>query len=121
MSSLIRAYKVFEEKDRKPYFMFHGVDGSREVPLDRVLYCTRRRVRDGTGKRWYMSAFHVYLDRTVLQAFLSTLKINRGSRYVVEVLAFDPRPKHERSRASLTDKLVVTAREWQNRVPVGEF
>lgn len=111
------AYKVFESKDGDPYFMFYGINGSRRVELDKTLKCVKKLVRDGTGKRWYMSGFHVYADKNVLQQFLKTLKI-RKDRYVVEVQAPVITRKHERSKAHLAEEIVVTGRAWANRKPI---
>jgi hypothetical protein len=118
---LKKVYKVFELKNSQPYFMFYGINGSRTVELNTNLIAERKLVRDGSGKRWYKSGFHVYCSLDVLKKFIKTLKINRDTRFIVEVLAKDPKRKHERSKAYLSREIVVTKKAWNDRIPIKDF
>jgi hypothetical protein len=116
-----KIWKVFESRNDEPYFMFYGIGGSKKVTLNQTLKCDKKRVRGGSGKRWYKSGFHVYENLDILQKFLKTLKINLDTRFIVEVYATNPRKKHERSKAHLADELIVTKKAWANRVSIKEF
>ncbi len=117
-----RAWKVFECVNGEPFFMFHGVKGSKKVPLDKIIRYERKKVRDGTGKRWYMSGFHVYTNLDVLKKFLKTLKKNRNSRFVVPVYTpSDAKPKHERSKAHLASEIILQSNDWENRISIKEM
>ena len=118
---LTKAYKVFESKNNQPHFMFYGINGSRTVQLDSGLIAERKLVRDGSGKRWYKSGFHVYCSFDVLKKFIKTLKINRDTRFIVEVLAKDPKRKHERSKAHLSKEIIVTKKAWNDRISIKDL
>lgn len=113
-----KVYKVFECKNGQPHFMFYGINGSKIVPLNQSLIAERKLVRDGSGKRWYKSGFHVYCSLDVLKKFVKTLKINRNTRFIVEVLAKSPKRKHEKSKAHLSQEIVVTNKAWCDRISI---
>jgi len=52
-------YKIFDIRDRKPCTLFHGIDGSRTMPLDTWIEADIKQVKDGTSKTSYESGFHV--------------------------------------------------------------
>lgn len=113
--------KVFEStKDGNPRFMFYGVNGSKKTPLNNKLVCERKIVRDGSGKRWYLSGFHVYEWEDMMR-FIKTLKVKRDNRFIVEVWASSPRKKHSRSKAYLCDKMIVTKKAWKNKIRLADI
>lgn len=113
-----KVYKVFECKNSLPHFMFYGINGSKMVPLNKKLKAERKLVRDGSGKRWYKSGFHVYCSLDILKKFVKTLKINRNTRFIVEVLAINPKKKHEKSKAHLSQEIIVTKKAWRDRISI---
>ncbi len=116
-----KVYKVFECKDGQPHFMFYGINGLRAVPLNKKLKAERKIVRDGSGKRWYKSGFHVYCSLDILKKFVKTLKVNRDMRFIVEVRAKNPRRKHERSKAHLSQEIIVTNKAWSDRISIKDY
>ena len=57
----MKALRLFEIKDNELYTLFHKLDGgTRLVPRGIWLSAKSRKVRDGTGGRWYNSGFHVF-------------------------------------------------------------
>jgi len=114
--TLDEAFKVFEEKDGEPHFMFHGVGGSKKVPFNKWLKAEKKRVRDGSGGKWYTSGFHVYESIDDLKSFTKTLKKNISSRFIVLVLVQSLKKKSKRSRAHLADKIMLTRNAWDNRI-----
>ncbi len=58
----IQAWKVFTVVDsNKLKFLYHGINKDRNIQFDKWLKADVKQVRDGTGKRYYKSGFHVFL------------------------------------------------------------
>jgi len=114
-----KAWKIFED-DNGPRFIMHGLNGTKRIKLDIVLTAKLARVRDGSGKRWYQSGFHVYRTRELLKSFIKSLSIFKN-RYAVQVYVSELIPKHERSRASLSTKIMLSSEDWDKRIPIKDF
>lgn len=56
--SHLKAFQVGE--DGLPRFIFHGVNGSRVVPMDRWIKAKQKLVRNGSGQMYYKSGFHSF-------------------------------------------------------------
>lgn len=57
---MIRAYKIVEVVDGEIRTLFHGLNGSREMPRGIWLEADYTPVRDGSNGTWYMSGWHVF-------------------------------------------------------------
>jgi len=57
---VIRAYKIVEIVDGEVRTLFHGLNGSRNMPRGVWLKALIRPVRDGSSGTWYMSGWHVF-------------------------------------------------------------
>jgi len=66
MESVITAYKAFIPTN-PCRLIYHGNQGSKQIPLDKWIKADKKRVRDGSGDRWYESSFHVFckLDEAI--------------------------------------------------------
>ena len=54
-------WKIFEQRDGRPWFLYHGLAGRREVTLDAWLLAERKWVKEGSNP-YYWSGFHIYTD-----------------------------------------------------------
>ena len=117
-----KAWKVFEDgpNRRGPTLIMRGLRGSRDIPLNTDLTAEKRIVRDGSGKNWYESGFHVYKTIKLLKQFVATLKIKKD-RVAAKVAVSELRPKGPRSRASLCDQMRVCFGDWVKRIPIEEL
>ena len=106
MSQTKLAYKAFRrDKGGTLRFLFHGLEGSRIVPLDKWLKAKRRRVKDGTSKHKYLSGFHVFVDRRAMSRFG---KLTKFKYPILPVMVRELRPKPRSSvGAWLADELYV--------------
>lgn len=82
-------FKAFRIKNNKLCFLFHGYNGSLEVPIGRWLTTKQRRVRDGRG-RYYRSGFHFMHD---MDAALNFNQLTKGKYEWRAIEAKNIRPK----------------------------
>jgi len=116
-------YKVFDlrQSDGQPLFLFHGLHGARAVELDKWLTAERKKVRDGSGKTWYESGFHLFVDKEAILDWLKTVK-NVANRAVVKVEYKGIRPKsHSRLNIVLASKMRLTRQVWDQREDLSIF
>lgn len=78
-------YKIVE-KDTKGNFkaLFHGVSGSKVIPVGEYVDSERKMVRDGSNGTWYTSGWHVMIDLDECKQYLSKFKADLD-RVIVEV------------------------------------
>lgn len=57
----MKVYRICERKNNELLTLFHGINGSRKMPLNTWLYAIVKEVTDGTRKTstTYTSGFHV--------------------------------------------------------------
>lgn len=113
------AYKVFIEKDNQPLFLFHGVNGSRQVILDNWLDAEVKWAKEGSNP-YYWTAFHVYPTMETVTKWVHSVR-NFSDRFVVKVKIDKTRNKPTRGNAILAEKMLVTQEEWANRISLNEF
>lgn len=91
---MTEALRLFEVADDGALLtLFHGHNGSRQVPRDEWLTAPDKRVRDGTSKRWYQAGFHVFHPDSDPVGFVRS-RFRRPRRIaVVKVEVRDVRPK----------------------------
>jgi hypothetical protein len=68
-------YKIVD-KDAKGNYktLFHGVDGSRVMPVGSWVRSEQKTVRDGSSGTEYTSGWHVLLSLTECKRYLSKFK-----------------------------------------------
>lgn len=115
------AYKIFDlhlEQDGTavPKTLFHGVNGSRRLPLGRWIEAEIKPVTDGSRQTPYLSGFHAYPSLDAVKQWLHGAK-NLDHRVVVRVHVSGLREKPKATRATiLADRLRIPVEEWGNRV-----
>lgn len=115
------AYKVLEEKDGKPHFIFHGVNGSRQLPINEWLKAENKKATDGSNLKEYVSGFHCFENEESIARWLRFVHEYK-SRYVCEVEIKKTRLKsHSRDVVVLADYIKISAHNWQNRKPLTYF
>jgi hypothetical protein len=117
---LIQKIKVFEDINGVPYFIKNAHAGSRVVPMEQILISSQKRVRDGSGGRYYNSGFHVFSDDSLINEWRSILKIVEN-RFVCQVLVDGLSPKpHSKYKMWLAEKIVLPFIFWDQKIPLEE-
>jgi hypothetical protein len=107
----LKAFRV--GKNNEPRYLFHGNFGSTEVRLDKWIECDCRIVRDGTGDKWYESAFHSMPDQEAVNHWKKSL--TDPDRYVVvRVRVKETRLKsHSKHKVILSRYLYLNSKDWE--------
>lgn len=110
-------FRICEEIDGQPATLFHGLNGSRKLPLNTWMKAETGMVRDGVGK-YYKSGFHVLSTMNEIEEYTKLFKIRKG-RFFVKVSAEKLYPKkHSRGKVFLARKIKISRKNWENRVPI---
>jgi hypothetical protein len=112
-------YKVFEEHDDGPHFLYHGLEGSRRVPLGRWLRAERKWIHEGSNPH-YWSAFHVFSSLADVRRWARMARKTRG-RVCVRVSTRTVRHKPTRGLSFLARHMQVTSGAWRRRIPLGDL
>jgi len=109
-------YRICEVKDGLPFTLFHGIGGSKRIPMDRWVKARVRTVNDGDRGKPYKSGFHVLKNRgTAKRVLRDTFKKKRG-RVVVRVNVADLWPKkHSRHGVMLARYMKLSRNDWNRR------
>ena len=109
-------YRMFEEKGGLPCTLFHGVDGSRQLPLNTWITAKVAIVKDGTGGKEYQSGFHVLPALGGVVAFLNHFT-HLDSRVIcaVEVSGLWPKIQSP-APVFLARKMRIPSDAWDKRV-----
>lgn len=75
----MKAYRICERKGEKIQTLFHGVNGSRTIPMNQWLTASIKPVCDGTRKTSteYMSGFHVFAHQEDCKKFIGRFRKER--------------------------------------------
>lgn len=118
----MKAYKIFDlhigSEGESPKTLFHGVQGSRHLPLGRWIIAEQKWVTDGSRQTPYLSGFHAYPSLDAVMQWLKGAK-NLDNRVVVEVEIKQLRKKPKAVRPTiLAGKMRITRQAWEARQAV---
>ena len=112
-------YRIFEvdATTGRPATLFHGVNGSRVLPVGEPIEANRKRVRDGRGNAWYESGFHVFKREQDAYAYAQRFNRNRANartfRVCPVIVTGDPMIKeHSPARPELFPCMLIPSYEW---------
>lgn len=109
----IRVFRLVRVKDDKPHTLFHGINRSTTIPLNRWVEAERKMVRDGGNTTPYVSGFHVLMSRQACEDYLTKFK-NTKDLVIVECEAVELRQKlHSRSPVYLAGAMRISEQNWQ--------
>jgi hypothetical protein len=83
-----RVYRLFQIKNNKPLTLFHGVDGSRTLPLSTWVTASQKLVSDGGQE--YVGGFHCMRNFKKLQQYLERFDLSRREIVIAEVFVDNP-------------------------------
>ena len=112
MSKTYTGFRILEYDRAKHEFktLFHALNGTRVIEPDKWLKAKRSRVSDGSGKRKYISGFHILPTFHECLAYSKKFKRKEG-RVIAKVMYKGARRKqHSSANVILADfmKLVLT-------------
>lgn len=109
-------YKIFDERADAPHTLFHGIDRTKKMPLNKWIIATVKHVTDGSGTTVYRSGFHIMGSIEDCAAYLKRFK-NLEHKVIVEVEATNLWPKwHSPSPVWLAEQIMIKPEAWENRV-----
>lgn len=73
------AYRICERKGDKLLTLFHGINGSRVMPIDAWMTANKKLVQDGNRKtsKKYLSGFHCLVDIDECRDFINKFRVQR--------------------------------------------
>jgi len=117
----MEAYKIFDLGADGPKTLFHGLEGSRTLPVGKWLDAEIKLVTDGSRAEPYESGFHAYYTLDDIHEWLLRAK-NLDHRVVVKVEVKGCWEKPRAIRPTiLAKRLKISDRNWKNRIPAREF
>lgn len=103
-------YRIIELKNGKIYSLFHGTDGSRNIPYDTWHKANKKTVKDGSKGKLYTSGWHFLKSKDDATRFLDRMFRIRENRYVVKCdVRGNIRPKEHSSKGKcwLADEIRI--------------
>ncbi len=111
----MRYFKIFDEKDGQPRTLFHGVGGSRTLPLDTWIEAVVKDVSDGGTV--YKSGFHVLADLDETLAYATRFKqVKIVAEVDVDEEAGTWPKSHSPSNIILAKKIRIRKSQWRKRM-----
>lgn len=98
----------------EPCFLFHGLGGSKTVPLDMWITAENKTGRDGTSNTYYETAFHVLPDEDAVRHWAKSLTHAKVIARV-EIRGRQRIKGHSKHRVILADKIYLSQEAWDQR------
>ena len=115
------AYKIFDEVEFRPKTLFHGVSGSRFLPVGEWIEADIKQVTDGSRQTPYLSGFHAYPLLNDIYRWAAGAK-NLAGRVVVRVKVDECRSKPRAIRDTiLAERMYIPKSAWKKRISLDEF
>ena len=73
MSEQLMAKAFMQDGAGRPLFLFHGLHGSRRVPLDRWISARKVWAQDGSSGTTYLTGFHCLPDHQSIDKWAKSL------------------------------------------------
>ena len=112
-------YKIFDIGKNGPKTLFHGINGTRELKLNKWLNAKLSMVNDNATS--YRSGFHLLKTIKETKAYFDKFK-NKKNRCIVEVFV-DERSGIWKKKTSksvyLAKRIKITSKQWNNKLIKG--
>lgn len=116
---MAQGYKIFNCKNKSPFFIYRSLHKTRQVPIDTWLIAEKKRGRDGNGL-YYETGFHVFPTLAALITAANGFR-NLQNKVVVTVEFRGIFLKPTKSVAVLAKKLRLNSKAWKERRPLRKF
>lgn len=109
-------WRILRAKNGQPHTLFHGYEGTRALPLDRVLRAEERQVwnpgKRASGSPGFISGWHILPNERECREYLTRFK-DHSDLVVCRVGVAAVRPK-PRSKVLLSRFMRITSEDWDN-------
>ena len=92
-------YKIMQKHPEGYKTLFHGLNGSKLLPVEKWLRAEEKMGRDGSGPKWYLTGWHVLPDVETCEQYLRQFR-HQEDKVFVPCLAAEMRRK-EGARAEV--------------------
>ena len=99
-------YKIVDVVNGDVKTLFHGVQGSRTLPLDTWLTAEKKMVQDGKGKM-YLSGFHIMQSLEDSIEYLKRFRNNKNKAVVLVSTEKEWKKEHSPSNVWLCEKIKI--------------
>jgi hypothetical protein len=110
---MLTAYRLLRVKDGQPHTLFHGLNGSRKLPQDKVLTAEKKHVWN-PGKKGkspgFMSGWHVLPSKHLTEDYIQRFK-DHSDLVICRVFVDEFRDK-PRSIVKLARKMMIISEDW---------
>lgn len=109
-------YRLLRCKDGQPHTLFHGLNGSRRLPLDSILVADEKLVTN-PGKalvsHQFLSGFHVIEGREDCEKYMERFK-DHSDLVMCAVDVGNTRPKpRATSPVLLAKRIRINTKDWE--------
>lgn len=104
-----KVFKIVEKEGNQLRTLFHGIDGTRVLPTETLLFAKHNWVRDGSGGTKYISGIHVFKDKKIAEKYLKKFKTKRN-RVIIECFAEELRVKPTNKDVYLANMLFIPSK-----------
>ena len=79
-------YKIVDKDSNDNFKMlFHGIGGTRIIPVNTWIRSEQKTVRDGSTGTQYLSGWHIMMNLDEAQEYLSKFTDKKSNRVIVEI------------------------------------
>ena len=122
------AYKIMKyssKYDDHYSTLFHGIEGSKHVPVGQWLEATKKWCIDGSGGTRYLSGIHVLPSYNEAAKYLENFDDPTDKVIVLCEVKSYRKKAHSRSAVYLADKCKIISEvsppEWLEHIHIGEM
>lgn len=113
----MRVFRILENKNGKPHTLFHGLDGSRTLPLDTELEACTNLVRNAKGQTPFKGGFHTLESENGTREYLTRFTAERpGTLVVCAVDVRDTWAKPTNDQIILSRFMTISSADWKEAI-----
>jgi len=99
-------FKIVLLEDGEYKTLFHGIDGSRKLPIDTIIEAEKKMRVDGGGQEPYLTGIHCFKDRKTAEDYLTNFR-KPANRQVIKCWASGLRQKKTNKDVYLADTIYI--------------
>lgn len=113
----MKTYRILENREGRPMTLFHGLNGSRTLPLDVELEACTKMVRNAKGQKLFKGGFHTLERKQDVVDYLRRFTAARKGKLVV--CAVDIRDtwiKPTNELVILSRYMIINSKDWNRAI-----
>ena len=120
INKMKKYYKIFDIGKNGPKTLFHGINGTRELKLNKWLTAKMPIVNDNAQS--YRAGFHLLKTLKETKAYFDKFK-NKRNRCIIEVHVDENAglwKKKTSKNVLLAKRIKITSKQWSNKLIKGK-